>query len=84
MLGRLQAMGKAVKVTEDADGCLSGSCKAARKAKPACGSGGRCADWAVKAGFRIAANALSGYEFVRFLGLVARVRRLRRDPGDSS
>ena len=27
MLGRLEAMGKAVKTTEDADGCLSGSCK---------------------------------------------------------
>ncbi len=29
MLGRLQAMGKAVKVTEDADGCLSAAVKAA-------------------------------------------------------
>lgn len=27
MLSRLEAMGKAVKVTEDADGCLSGGCK---------------------------------------------------------
>ncbi|MEN0613656.1 [Fe-S]-dependent transcriptional repressor FeoC [Klebsiella indica] len=27
MLRRLEAMGKAVKMTEDATGCLSGSCK---------------------------------------------------------
>jgi len=30
---RLQAMGKAVKVTEDADGCLSGSCKSCPEGK---------------------------------------------------
>ncbi|MEQ0216399.1 [Fe-S]-dependent transcriptional repressor FeoC [Klebsiella sp. CN_Kp114] len=33
MLGRLQAMGKAAKVTEDADGCLSGSCKSCPEGK---------------------------------------------------
>ena len=33
MLGRLGAMGKAVKTTEDADGCLSGSCKSCPEGK---------------------------------------------------
>ncbi|HBL7065602.1 TPA: [Fe-S]-dependent transcriptional repressor FeoC [Klebsiella oxytoca] len=33
MLGRLEAMGKAVKTTEDADGCLSGSCKSCPEGK---------------------------------------------------
>ena len=33
MLSRLEAMGKAVKVTEDADGCLSGSCKSCPEGK---------------------------------------------------
>ena len=33
MLGRLEAMGKAVKPTEDADGCLSGSCKSCPEGK---------------------------------------------------
>lgn len=27
MLQRLEAMGKAIRIQEDADGCLSGSCK---------------------------------------------------------
>ena len=36
MLGRLEAMGKAVKTTEDADGCLSGSCKSCPEGKAAC------------------------------------------------
>lgn len=46
MLSRLEAMGKAVRITEDANGCLSGSCKVALREKPACKSGGRCADTA--------------------------------------
>ena len=33
MLGRLEAMGKAVKTTEAADGCLSGSCKSCPEGK---------------------------------------------------
>ena len=33
MLGRLEAMGKAVKTTEDADGCLSGSGKSCPEGK---------------------------------------------------
>ncbi|HEY4466983.1 MAG TPA: [Fe-S]-dependent transcriptional repressor FeoC [Klebsiella sp.] len=33
MLGRLEAMGKVVKITEDADGCLSGSCKSCTEGK---------------------------------------------------
>lgn len=33
MLGRLEAMGKAVKTTEDADGCLPGSCKSCPEGK---------------------------------------------------
>ena len=33
MLGRLEAMGQAVKTTEDADGCLSGSCKSCPEGK---------------------------------------------------
>ncbi|EME8414039.1 [Fe-S]-dependent transcriptional repressor FeoC [Klebsiella oxytoca] len=33
MLGRLEAMGKAVKTTEDADACLSGSCKSCPEGK---------------------------------------------------
>ena len=33
MLGRLEAMCKAVKTTEDADGCLSGSCKSCPEGK---------------------------------------------------
>lgn len=41
MLQQLESMGKAVRIQEEPDGCLSGSCKAARKAKPACVSGGR-------------------------------------------
>ena len=51
MLGRLQAMGKAVKVTEDADGCLSGSCKSCPEGKACLREWCRCADWTVKAGF---------------------------------
>lgn len=33
MLSRLEAMGKAVKMIEDADGCLSGSCKSCPEGK---------------------------------------------------
>ena len=33
MLGRLEAMGKSVKTTEDDDGCLSGSCKSCPEGK---------------------------------------------------
>ena len=33
MLSRLEAMGKAVRITEDADGCLSGSCKSCPEGK---------------------------------------------------
>lgn len=33
MLSRLEAMGKAVRKTEDADGCLSGSCKSCPEGK---------------------------------------------------
>lgn len=42
MLQQLESMGKAVRIQEEPDGCLSGSCKAARKEKPVCASGGRC------------------------------------------
>ncbi len=44
MLERLEAMGKAVRIQEEPDSCLSGSCKVVRKVKPASGSGGRFAD----------------------------------------
>ncbi len=33
MLSRLEAMGKVVRKTEDADGCLSGSCKSCPEGK---------------------------------------------------
>ncbi|WP_050583750.1 [Fe-S]-dependent transcriptional repressor FeoC, partial [Enterobacter asburiae] len=33
MLERLEAMGKAVRIQEDADGCLSGSCKSCPEGK---------------------------------------------------
>ncbi|AGJ88786.1 putative [Fe-S]-dependent transcriptional repressor [Raoultella ornithinolytica] len=33
MLSRLEAMGKAVRITEDANGCLSGSCKSCPEGK---------------------------------------------------
>ncbi|MGL5699231.1 MAG: [Fe-S]-dependent transcriptional repressor FeoC [Kluyvera sp.] len=33
MLSRLEAMGKVVKINEDADGCLSGSCKSCPEGK---------------------------------------------------
>lgn len=42
MLKQLESMGKAVRIQEEPDGCLSGSCKAARKEKPVCTNGGRC------------------------------------------
>lgn len=34
MLGRLEAMGKARKITEDTDSCLSGGCKSCSEGKP--------------------------------------------------
>ena len=43
MLERLEAMGKAVRIQEEPDGCLSGSCKHCPE-KPASGSGGHCAN----------------------------------------
>ena len=46
MLQQLESMGKAVRIQEEPDGCLSGSCKAARKEKPVCASGGRCVNLA--------------------------------------
>ena len=33
MLSRLEAMGKVVKISEDPDGCLSGSCKSCPEGK---------------------------------------------------
>ena len=54
MLNQLEKMGKAVRIQEDADGCLSGSCKVARKVKPACASGGLCANQMLFAGWRYA------------------------------
>lgn len=33
MLSRLEAMGKVVKIQEEADGCLSGSCKSCPEGK---------------------------------------------------
>ena len=33
MLGRLEAIGKVVKISEDPDGCLSGSCKSCPEGK---------------------------------------------------
>jgi len=44
MLSRLEAMGKVVRVTEDASGCLTGSCKS-------CPEGQKCARelWALRA-----------------------------------
>jgi len=33
LLSRLEAMGKAVRITEDANGCLSGSCKSCPEGK---------------------------------------------------
>ncbi|MGY5955062.1 [Fe-S]-dependent transcriptional repressor FeoC [Kosakonia sp. BK9b] len=36
MLGRMEAMGKAVRIQEEADGCLSGSCKQCPEGKSAC------------------------------------------------
>ncbi|WP_312604534.1 [Fe-S]-dependent transcriptional repressor FeoC [Kosakonia cowanii] len=36
MLARLEAMGRAVRVEEEASGCLTGSCKACPKGKAAC------------------------------------------------
>lgn len=44
MLERLEAMGKAVRIQEEPDGCLSGSCKSCPEGKPVSGSGGRFAD----------------------------------------
>ena len=35
MLARLEAMGRAVRVKEEASGCLSGSCKACQEVKAA-------------------------------------------------
>lgn len=36
MLARLEAMGRAVRVEEEASGCLTGSCKACPEGKAAC------------------------------------------------
>lgn len=36
MLARMEAMGKAVRIQEEADGCLSGECKACPEGKSAC------------------------------------------------
>ncbi len=36
MLGRMEAMGKAVRITQEAEGCLTGSCKACPEGKSAC------------------------------------------------
>lgn len=36
MLARMEAMGKAKRVQEEADGCLTGSCKACPEGKSAC------------------------------------------------
>ena len=43
MLQQLESMGKAVRIQEEPDGCLSGSCKSCPEGeKPVCVSGGRC------------------------------------------
>lgn len=36
MLCRMEAMGKAVRIQQEADGCLTGSCKACPEGKSAC------------------------------------------------
>lgn len=36
MLARMEAMGKAMRIQEEADGCLSGECKACPEGKSAC------------------------------------------------
>lgn len=36
MLARLEAMGRAVRVEEEASGCLTGSCKACPEGKASC------------------------------------------------
>jgi ferrous iron transport protein C len=36
MLARMEAMGKAVRIQEEADSCLSGECKACPEGKSAC------------------------------------------------
>lgn len=36
MLARMEAMGKAKRIQEEADGCLTGSCKACPEGKSAC------------------------------------------------
>jgi ferrous iron transport protein C len=36
MLGRMEAMGKAVRIQQEAEGCLTGSCKACPEGKSAC------------------------------------------------
>ena len=36
MLSRMEAMGKARRIREEADGCLSGSCKACPQGQSAC------------------------------------------------
>ncbi|MDU1152387.1 MAG: [Fe-S]-dependent transcriptional repressor FeoC [Klebsiella michiganensis] len=36
MLTRMEAMGKAVRIQEEADGCLSGECKQCPEGKSAC------------------------------------------------
>ena len=42
MLQQLESMGKAVRIQEEPDGCLSGSCKSCPEGKSVCASGGRC------------------------------------------
>ncbi len=36
MLARMEAMGKAVRIREETDGCLSGECRACPEGKSAC------------------------------------------------
>ncbi|MGK9174238.1 [Fe-S]-dependent transcriptional repressor FeoC [Yokenella regensburgei] len=36
MLGRMEIMGKAIRVPQEAEGCLTGSCKACPEGKTAC------------------------------------------------
>lgn len=36
MLNRMEAMGKVVRIQEDAEGCLTGSCKQCPEGKTAC------------------------------------------------
>ena len=46
MLQQLESMGKAVRIQEEPDGCLSGGCKAP-EGKPVCASGGAALTYSI-------------------------------------